>query len=539
MGSEASTKAHFFDAIVIGAGFSGLYQLHRLRDTLGFRCRLLEVGDGVGGTWYWNRYPGARCDTESNAYMYYFSRDILNQWDWSERYPQQPEIARYLNFVTDQLKLRPDIQLGTRVQGATYDEEDNRWVVTTAQQQTFACTYLITAIGCLSSANLPEIAGRDDFSGESYHTGQWPSQTVKFEGKRVAVIGTGSTGIQVIPVVAQEAAALTVFQRTANYSIPARNQPLSNEQKQQIKKQADARHHIMTHNTNGHAFWIDDVNAFDVSEAEREAKYQAAWDKGGLQFRATFKDLLTSQVANDTAAAFIKKRIRQVVHDPVTAGTLTNFDHPFAAKRPPIDSHYFETFNLPHVKLIDLRRDPIQRITAAGIQTASGMHKLDAIVYATGFDAMTGAFDNIEFTGRHGKRLRDVWQAGPITYLGLQIPGFPNLFTITGPGSPSVLCNMPPQIEQHVDWITRCIGHLRTQGISTIEASQASALAWGDEVNRAAQASLLGGVSHSWYLGANVPGKPRAFMPYAGGLKRYRDMCDEVASNSYRGFLLR
>lgn len=533
-----SAQPECFDAVVIGAGFSGLYQLHRLRDTLNLRCRLLEAGDGVGGTWYWNRYPGARCDTESHAYMFYFSRELLNQWEWSQRYPPQPEIARYLNFVADQLKLRSDIQLGTRVQAATYDEVNNRWVVTTMQQQTFVCTYLITAIGCLSSANLPDIEGRDDFLGESYHTGQWPAQPVNFQGKRVAVIGTGSTGIQVIPVVAEQAAELTVFQRTANYSIPARNQPLSAEQKQQLKAQADRLHHVMTHNTNGHAFWIDDVNVFDLPEAEREAKYQAAWDKGGLQFRATFKDLLTNKAANDTAAAFIKKRITQVVNDPGKAATLTDFDHPFAAKRPPIDSNYFETFNLPQVKLVNLRRDPIERITADGIQTASQQHKLDTIVYATGFDAMTGAFDNIAFTGRRGKRLRDVWQAGPLTYLGLQIPGFPNLFTITGPGSPSVLCNMPPQIEQHVDWITACIGYLRAQGVATMEASEAAAQAWADEVNRAAQASLLGGVSHSWYLGANVPGKPRAFMPYAGGLKRYRDICDEVASHSYRGFVL-
>jgi cation diffusion facilitator CzcD-associated flavoprotein CzcO len=532
------TEPEYFDAVVIGAGFSGLYQLHRLRDTLHLRCRLLEAGDGVGGTWYWNRYPGARCDTESHAYMYYFSRELLNRWEWSQRYPPQPEIERYLNFVADQLKLRSDIQLSTRVQAATYDEVNNRWVVTTAQRQTFVCTYLITAIGCLSSANLPDIEGRDDFLGESYHTGQWPANPVNFEGKRVAVIGTGSTGIQVIPVVAEQAAELTVFQRTANYSIPARNQPLCIEQRQHFKEQADGLHHVMTHNTNGHAFWIDDVSVFDLPEAEREAKYQAAWDKGGLQFRATFKDLLTNKAANDTAAAFIKNRIAQVVNDPTTAATLTDFDHPFAAKRPPIDSHYFETFNRPHVKLVNLRRDPIERITPTGIQTASQQHRLDAIVYATGFDAMTGAFDNIAFTGRHGKRLRDVWQAGPVTYLGLQIPGFPNLFTITGPGSPSVLCNMPPQIEQHVDWITACIGHLREQGVATVEASEAAAQAWGDEVNRAAQASLLGEVPHSWYLGANVPGKPRAFMPYAGGLKRYRDLCDEVASNGYRGFML-
>jgi cation diffusion facilitator CzcD-associated flavoprotein CzcO len=533
-----SVNPPIYDALVIGAGFSGLYQAHRLRDTLQISCLVLEAGDGVGGTWYWNRYPGARCDTESNAYMYYFSQEIIDAWEWSERYPQQPEIQRYLNFVTDKLGLRPNIQCNTRVQSANYDESTQRWTVTTDTQQQFECTYLITAIGCLSSANEPDIPGRDDFSGACHHTGQWPHEGVDFAGKRVAVIGTGSTGIQVIPVIAQQAAEVTVFQRTANYSIPARNAPLTSAEKEYVKTHTDDLRHVMTHNTNGHAFWIDDVQAFDVTDAERQAKYQTAWDRGGLQFRATFKDLLTSQASNDTAASFIKTRILEVVKDPQKAADLTDFDHPFGAKRPPIDSHYFETFNLAHVNLVNLRKDPIQRITALGIQTDSALHLCDIIVFATGFDAMTGAFNKIAFTGRDGHNLKDVWRGGPKTYLGLQIPGFPNLFTITGPGSPSVLCNLPPQIEQHVDWITACIAYLRQHGIATIEATNEATERWGDEVNRAANATLLASVKHSWYLGANVPGKPRMFMPYAGGLKRYRDECDAVAADNYRGFAL-
>ncbi len=536
---QHDAHAPFVDALIIGAGFSGLYQLHRLRDELGLSARVLEAGDDVGGTWYWNRYPGARCDTESNAYMFYFSRDILNAWEWSERYPQQPEIQRYLSFVAERLDLRRDIQFGTRVSQAHYDEASQQWRVCTEGGDTWRCTYLITAIGCLSAANVPRIAGLDDFQGQWFHTGLWPHEGVDFSGKRVAVIGTGSTGIQAIPVIAQQAEALTVFQRTANYSIPARNAPLSAEEKHEVRSRADERHHIMTHNGNGHAFWIDKTKALEVSDDERQTRYQAAWDKGGLQFRATFHDLLIDKAANDTAAQFIQQRIREVVKDPATAEDLTAFDHPFAAKRPPIDSHYFETYNLPHVQLVNLRKTPIERITASGIQTSAGLFEFDIIVFATGFDALTGAFERIDFRGCGGQRLKDLWADGPLTYLGLQVPGFPNLFTITGPGSPSVLCNLPPQIEQHVDWITRCIAHLRAHELASIEATAEAASAWRHEVNRAAEVTLLTQVPHSWYIGANVEGKPKAFLPYAGGLKHYRDTCDAIAADGYRGFSLR
>lgn len=526
------------DAIVIGAGFAGLYQLLRLRDKLGLRARVLEAGGGVGGTWYWNRYPGARCDSESHSYMYYFSKELVDEWEWSERYPGQAEILRYLNHVADRFDLRRDIQLDTRVTEAHFDEARQRWNVLTGNGERLSARYLITAVGCLSSANIPRIEGLEDFTGRWYHTGQWPHEGVDFTGKRVGVVGTGSTGIQAIPVIAAQAAHLTVFQRTANYSIPARNAPLSEAEKAALKARADEIRHIMNNNTNGHPFWIQDRSARDCPETERRRLYEAAWEKGGLLFRSIFKDLLVDQAANDTAAEFIKGKIREIVTDPEKARILSDIDHPFAAKRPPVDSNYFETFNRDNVSLVDLRATPIERITPAGIRTGAAEHALDIIVFATGFDAMTGSLLRMDIRGRGGRSLREDWKAGPSTYLGLQIPGYPNLFTITGPGSPSVLCNLPPHIEQNVDWITACIGHLESKGIPTIEATESAAKAWQEEVEAAARATLLFDVPHSWYLGANVPGKPRVFMPYAGGFARYRSTCEAAANEGYRGFAL-
>ena len=505
------------DALIIGAGFSGMYQLLQLRDKLGLSVKVLEAADGVGGTWYWNRYPGARCDSESHSYSYYFSKALLEEWEWSERYPQQPEILRYLNHVADRFALRPDIVLGTRVRQARYFAADNRWHITTEAGQTYAATYFITAVGCLSSANVPNIPGLDTFAGQWVHTGEWPHEGVDFSGKRVGVIGTGSTGIQAIPVIAEQAAHVTVFQRTANYSVPARNAPLDTAFKRYAKDHADAFHEIMTTNTNAHPFRISTRSALDCTDAEREAIYEAAWQKGGLQFRASFQDLLQSEEANKTAADFIRNKIRLTVKDPAKAALLADIDHPFAAKRPPIDTDYFETFNAEHVDLVNLRATPIERITPHGIQTSAQEFALDAIVFATGFDAMTGSLLKIDIQGRDGVLLQDAWRAGPRNYLGLQVPGFPNMFTITGPGSPSVLCNMPPAIEQHVEWITACIAHLRTEGFDCIEASAQASDDWVATVNAAANATLLPSATHSWYLGANVPGKPRVFMPDPGG----------------------
>ena len=526
------------DAIVVGAGFSGLYQLLLLRDKLGLSVKVLDTAQGVGGTWYWNRYPGARCDSESHSYAYYFSKELLNEWEWSERYPQQPEILRYLNHVADRFNLRSDIVLGTKVQSAHYSDADKRWHVTTDQGQTYVAKYFITAVGCLSSANIPSIAGLEAFEGQWFHTGEWPHEGVDFTGKKVGVVGTGSTGIQAIPVIAEQAKHLTVFQRTANYSIPARNVPLDESFKRYAKENADHFREVMTSNTNAHPFRISERLVHDVSDEERNQIYEEAWLKGGLQFRATFKDLLQNPDSNRTAADFIRNKIRQTVTDPVKAEQLSDIDHPFAAKRPPIDSGYFETFNSDHVDLVNLRETPIECITPRGIKTSTTEFNLDIIVFATGFDAMTGSLLKMDIQGRHGVTLQNTWQAGPLNYLGLQVPGFPNMFTVTGPGSPSVLCNMPPAIEHHVEWITNCIEHLQKNKLDFIEASQDASESWVETVNAAANETLLPQAKHSWYLGANVPGKPRVFMPYPGGFLRYRTTCEEVVNKGYAGFVL-
>ena len=526
-----------FDALVIGAGFAGMYQLLCLRDRLGLNVQVLEAGDALGGTWYWNRYPGARCDSESHAYNYTFSRELYESWEWTERYPQQPEILRYLNHVADTFDLRRSIRFGTRVTGARYDELDNRWTVTTESGETLRAQFLITAVGCLSTANVPSIPGLESFTGAWYHTGNWPHDGVDFTGKRVGLIGTGSTGIQATPVIAEAAAHLTVFQRTANYSVPAHNAPLTPEFKRWVKENYAEIRHITRSNTNGQAFYIEDRSAWDVTADERQALYEAAWAHGGLRFRGVFRDLLLDKKANDTAAEFLKAKIRSIVRDPKTAAILSDIDHPYAAKRPPIDSFYFETFNRSNVSLVNLRATPIESIVPAGVRTTAAEYPLDVIVFATGFDAMTGPLLRLDIHGRDGLALRDAWADGPHTYLGLQVPGFPNLFTITGPGSPSVLTNMPVAIEQHVEWISDCIAALREQGLARIEPAADAAVTWGEAVQQAADATLLPQAASSWYLGANVPGKPRVFMPYAGGMARYRKICEEVVADGYRGFV--
>ena len=526
------------DALVIGAGFAGLYQLLCLRDRLGLSVKVLEAGEGVGGTWYWNRYPGARCDSESHAYWYTFSQELMREWEWTERYPGQPEIMRYLNHVADRFDLKRDIRFNTRVAAAHYDEAANLWRVRTEAGETITAKFLVTAVGCLSTANVPSIPGLDQFKGDWHHTGQWPHEGVDFTGKRVGMIGTGSTGIQAAPVIAGTAAHLTVFQRTANYSVPARNAPLTPEFKREIKETAAEIRTATRASANGHPFAIEDRLTLETPEAEREAIYEAAWQRGGLQFRAVFHDMMMSVEANAPAASFIKRKIRSIVNDPATAAILADIDHPYAAKRPPIDTDYFETFNRPNVSLVDVKATPIVEITPSGIRTGTGEYPLDIIVFATGFDAMTGPMLRMDIRGRDGIALKDVWEAGPRNYLGLQVTGFPNLFTMTGPGSPSVLCNMPVAIEQHAEWIADCIAHLRAEGIERIEARPEAMDQWVEQVNIAANATLLPLAKHSWYLGANVPGKPRVFMPYAGGMARYRGICADVAAKGYEGFVL-
>ena len=533
-----SAQAGAFDALVIGAGFSGLYQLLCLRDRLGLSVRVLEAADGVGGTWYWNRYPGARCDSESHSYCYSFSAELMREWEWSERYPGPPEILRYLNHVAERFDLKRDIRFNTRVRSAHYDEQANLWRVSTDAGEALTAQFLITAVGCLSSANIPNIPGLDTFAGRWYHTGQWPHEGVDFSGKRVGLIGTGSTGIQAAPVIAETAAHLSVFQRTANYSVPARNAPLTPEFKRYIKENTAEIRRVMHSTLNGHPWPISDRLALETSPGERQALYEKAWETGGLRFRATFRDLVTDKAANDTAAAFLRAKIREIVKDPATAAKLSDIDHPYAAKRPPIDTDYFETFNRENVALVDLRSEPIERITPRGIRTRNDEYPLDIIVFATGFDGMTGSLLRMDIRGRDGLSLANEWAAGPRNYLGLQVAGFPNLFMVTGPGSPSVLCNMPVAIEQHVEWITDCIAHMRTNGLKRIEPRDEAVDSWVAQVNTAANATLLPQAKHSWYLGANVPGKPRVFMPYAGGMAHYRKICADVAARDYEGFTL-
>ena len=533
--TERSTPE--LDAVVIGAGFAGLYMLHRLRG-LGMSAQVLERAGGVGGTWYWNRYPGARCDSESYYYCYAFSKELEQEWEWTERYPRQPEIKRYLDHVTDRFDLRRDIRFDTAVEAADYDEDSRTWTVTTAAGDRLRCRFLITAVGCLSTANVPDIPGLDTFAGRWHHTGRWPHSGVDVTGARVGVVGTGSTGIQAIPVLAEQAAHLTVFQRTANYSIPARNGPLGPREAAAYKADYDAIRAVQARSTNGHPFVVSSESALDAEPARRERIYREAWERGGLRFRASFRDLLADEAANETASEFIRDRIREIVADPATAEALTPRDHGFATKRPPIDTGYFETYNRDDVSLVDVRATPIEEVVPEGVRTSERVYPLDHLVFATGFDAMTGPLLSFRITGADGTPLRRAWAAGPRGYLGLAVSGFPNLFTLTGPGSPSVLTNMPTCIEQHVDWVAECLRHLREHDIDRIEADPAAERAWGEHVQEAAAATLLPRASSSWYLGANVPGKPRVFMPYAGGFARYTRTCTEVARAGYRGFAL-
>jgi cation diffusion facilitator CzcD-associated flavoprotein CzcO len=526
------------DVIVVGAGFSGLYMVHRARDVLGLDVVGIEAASGPGGTWYWNRYPGARCDSESFYYCYTFSDELLDEWDWTARYPEQPEILRYLEFVADRFDLRRSFLFDTKVERATWDAADNCWMVETDTGEALAATHLVTAVGCLSAANVPDIAGLEDFAGEWYHTGRWPAEGVDFTGKRVAQIGTGSTGIQAAPVIARDAEHLYVFQRTPNYTVPARDRPMDRREWIAIKSNYDEVRRLTRESFGGFPYTPSPRSALEVGDEERKRIYEELWEEGGFRFLwGGFFDLLFNEAANQTAADFIRDKIRATVRDPEVAEKLCPTDHPYGAKRPPIDTDYYETFNRDNVTLVDIRSAPITRITPTGIETQDGHYDVDVIVFATGFDALTGALLRMNITGRDGVTLQEKWAEGPRTYLGLQVAGFPNLFTITGPGSPSVVSNMPTSIEQHVEWICDCIDHLGKDGQATIEPSPEAEAAW---VQHVADTSAFGlfNRADSWYLGANIPGKKRVFMPYVGGLANYRARCDEVAANDYAGFLV-
>jgi cyclohexanone monooxygenase len=524
-----------FDAIVVGAGFAGMYMLHRLRG-LGFSARVFEAGGGVGGTWYWNRYPGARCDVESMQYSFSFSEELDQQWNWSEKYAPQPEILAYANHVADRFDLRRHIVFDTRVTSATFDEVEKRWSIETDHDDKVFARFLIMAVGCLSAPNRPAFAGIEDFQGSIYHTGQWPHQGVDFTGLRVGVIGTGSSAIQSIPIIAQQAASLTVFQRTATWSVPAFNEKLTPEYLQAAKANYPALRARARGRPTGFYFPFNMQPALEASPEAREKQYEEAWARGGLPFLGAYGDLLFEKAANDTIADFARRKIRGIVKDPGTAELLCP-DNVLGCKRLCVDTGYFETYNLPHVKLIDVSKTPIERFTADGIEVDGVAYPLDAVVCATGFAAMTGSFDKIRITGRNGQTLAEKWRAGPRAYLGIASVGFPNLFMITGPGSPSVLASMIQAIEQHVDWLADCLGHMRDVGASSIEPIQEYEDAWVEHVNDVSTVSLRSTCS-SWYVGANIPGRPRVFMPYIGGFPVYVQKCNEVMSNDFDGFVL-
>lgn len=533
--SDTSRSETKLDVVIVGAGFAGLYMLYRLRG-LGFSTRVYEGESDIGGTWYMNRYPGARCDVESMQYSYSFSNDLQQEWNWSEKFATQPEILSYINHVADRFDLRKDIRLETRIASARFDAMTNEWLLVTEDGETIRARFCIMATGCLSAARLPDIPGLGSFGGDLYHTGDWPKDEPDLSGKSVGVIGTGSSGIQAIPEIAKRCGHLFVFQRTPTFSVPARNAALSADEINHWKSsypelRAKAREVSQT----GSLFKVPKKSAMDVSEAEREELYQESWRVGGPNFAYTFNDLILDEQSNATAADFVRARIRETVKDPIVAESLVPGGFPIFAKRICVDTDYYETFNRPNVTLVDLRKAPIVEVTPSGLRITERDYDLDVIVLATGFDAITGALSRIDIEGPDGAMLRDKWADSPSAYLGIMTYGFPNLFAITGPGSPSVLSNVIVSIEQHVDWISTCLDTLRRQGATRIEPTAAAESEWMLGVKEAADATLYPRAA-SWYMGANVPGKPRVFMPYVGGVNKYRRVIEAIAANGYTGF---
>ncbi|PDT74466.1 alpha/beta hydrolase fold domain-containing protein [Bradyrhizobium sp. C9] len=527
------------DVAVVGAGFAGLYLLHRLRKA-GFSAVALEEGADVGGTWYWNRYPGARCDIQTIDYSYTFDPELDQAWTWSEKYATQPEILRYLGFVADRYDLRRDIRFGTKVTQATWDDATSRWLIATNNGASVSCRYYIMATGCLSSPKPPEIDGVKDFKGDIYFTGRWPHQGVDLKGKRVAVIGTGSSGIQSIPLIAEQAAQLTVFQRTPNFALPAGNGPAPEDRKTFFETDRAAYREQARWSMAGVPYPQQTVVSWQLSDAERRERFEKAWAAGDLVHILTqlWADQAVDVDGNRLVADLIREKIGAVVKDPEIAAALAPHDHPFGAKRPCLDTNYYATYNRPNVTLVNLRQEPIKAITGGGISTDKRSFDVDVIVFATGFDAMTGAIMAVHpISGRGGKSLSDVWAHGPQTYLGVTVAGFPNLFMITGPGSPSVLSNMAVSIEQHVDWVVDRIAALRDAGFTTMEATETAQAGW--ERHMADCATLtLHRLANTWYTGANVPGKPQGVMPYTGGVGPYRSICNEVVGRGMLGFKL-
>ncbi|MFT3808576.1 MAG: NAD(P)/FAD-dependent oxidoreductase [Micropepsaceae bacterium] len=525
------------DALIVGAGFSGMYMLHKLRG-LGIGAEVVEAGTGVGGTWYWNRYPGARVDIQSLEYSFGFDQALEDEWRWSERYAPQPELLKYANHIAERFDLTRDIRFNTRITAAHWNEDARRWDVSSESGDTWAARYLILATGCLSIPTDVTFPGIGDFKGPIYRTSRWPREGVDFTGQRVGIIGTGSSAIQSIPIIAEQAAHLTVFQRTPNYSMPAHNGEIPASDAEAWSKDRRAYRAASKDTVGGFQNDAGDKLATETSPEEIKADLERRWAVGGFRILGAYVDQAIDPVANKIVHDFIAGKIREQVKDPAIAELLTPKDHPFGTKRPCVDTGYYKTFNRPNVELIDLRADPIATFNAGGIATEKRQHDFDAIVLATGFDAMTGAIDRIDLRGVDGVKIKDRWAEGPRTYLGLTVAGFPNMFTITGPGSPSVLTNMINSIEQHVEWIADCLASLAERQHPSIEASKEAEDAWVVQVASAVAPSLMP-QANSWYMGANVPGKPRMFMPYAGGLNTYTEICRQVAAKGYEGFVIR
>ncbi|WP_308646767.1 flavin-containing monooxygenase [Nocardia cyriacigeorgica] len=532
--SSVQTGPTSVDVVVVGAGIAGLYALHKFRSQ-GLTVRVFEAADGVGGVWYWNRYPGARCDVESVDYSYSFDEALQQEWNWSEKYATQPEILAYLNHVADRFDLRRDIEFGARVTDTVLDESTLRWEVRTDTGTVVSARFVVLAVGPLSNANTPDIAGLDTFAGPVLHTSHWPHEGVDFTGQRVGVIGTGSSGIQAIPCIAEQAERLHVFQRTANYSVPAGNVPLDEETRRAQKANYAERRRLSMASGGGSPHQPHPKSALEVSEEERRAAYQQRWELGGVLFSKTFPDQMVTREANDTARLFWEEKVRAVIDDPAVADLLIPNDHPIGTKRICTDTNYYQTYNRDNVELVNLRATPIERIDAEGLHTTEDYYRLDALVLATGFDAMTGSVAKLNIVGRDGLTLNQAWQEGPKTYLGLGVSGFPNLFNLTGPGSPSVLANMVLHSELHVDWVAAAIDYLDRNGATALEARPDAVDAWVAECAERAARTLMP-TANSWYLGANVPGKPRVFMPFVGGFGVYGEIIAEVAAAEYKGF---
>ena len=522
------------DVVVVGAGFSGLYLLYRLRKA-GFSTRVFERGGDVGGTWYWNRYPGARCDVESLQYSYSFDEQLQQDWHWPEKFSAQPDILAYANHVADRFNLKKDIEFNIEVKASWFDENLKTWKITTNTGEEINAQYFIMATGCISTTQIPNIKGLSDYVGNTFHTGDWPHEEVDFSGQSIAVIGTGSSGIQSIPVLAKQAKKLTVFQRTPNYSIPSQNEPMTKKYERSWKDVYSERRKEMRYSAHGSLKDLNDVPALSVDEDQRQELYTKRWAIGGTGFLGSFNDLLTNADANYTAAEYVRQQINRVVKDKETAEILCPRSYPIGTKRICIDTGYFETYNRENVKLVDISKKPIQRLVTDGIIVDDQLYPFDSIIFATGFDAMTGSIFNVDIKGRDGLALKEKWNAGPKTYLGLMSASFPNLFMITGPGSPSVKSNMIMSIEQHVDLVIETLLSMRRKGLSVVEPELEAENKWVDHVQEVANKTLFP-QANSWYMGANIPGKPRLFMPYIGGVGAYREICEEIVANNYRGF---